>query len=143
MPTRTREWSGMAGPVLSGKRPAALVSDPLASLTPYLKNSLRVWQIGLMKIFPSRDQDCRFTPFGSGCWDTRWGDQSCPSHRGQFLPSRAHSKKGYRSLHPQGCIKIPRAPKKALPAPGRGMKRQHLFQNPAELGRGGLVHQRA
>lgn len=73
---RMREWSGMAGSVLSGKRPAALVSDPLASLT-YLKNRLRVWQVGLIKIFPSREQDGRLAPFGSGCWGT--GGESGPA----------------------------------------------------------------
>lgn len=73
---RMREWSGMAGSVLSGKRPAALVSDPLASLT-YLKNRLRVWQVGLIKILPSREQDGRLAPFGSGCWGT--GGESGPA----------------------------------------------------------------
>lgn len=133
----------MAESVLSGKRPAALVSGPLVSPTPYLKSRLRVSQMRLIKIFPASDQDCRFAPFGSGFGGTRWGERSCPSHQSQFLPSRAHSRKGYRSLHPQGCVKMPRVPKKALPAPGRGVERQRVFQNPAELGRGGLVHQQA
>lgn len=128
---RDKRCSGNGLISLSRKRPAALASEPLASLT-------RMRQMGLIKTFLSRDQD----------WEVGVGAQDGEKSSCTPLPDRVnfclqeHSlEKGPESLHLPGCVRSQEFLRKPFQHLGEVSGEGNLFQDLAELGRGGLVHQ--